>query len=279
VVSFTATTATLRADIRAFDTAADATAVRFTQVVAVVQRNGDRLVVSAPISVMNTSNRAYIGLAPAPGEIRHSLVIPLPAGVQTVQYMEGIQPQDADLTGRGVLFRVPLEPGSRDMLLRYEIPIAATRYLYSWRSDFVTDRFDLLLNALQAQVMDGTLQDQGTIPFQGRSLRRLSAQDVAPGIALEAMVTHLPFFDTAQALRWAALGLGLLLGVLLAALALRRVQAPPTKEALATKRAQLLAEIATIDGRPAGGAADQRQRERKLAQLVALTEALREDQR
>ncbi|MBI3954272.1 MAG: carboxypeptidase regulatory-like domain-containing protein [Chloroflexi bacterium] len=279
LVSFASGSGRLTADVQVFDTTGDPAVVRFTRVVILIERAGGRLVVTQPLTVSVAGDRAYIGAAPPEGELRRSLVIPLPPGVQTVQYLEGLQPEETELTAAGVLFRVPLAPGPRELLLRYEVPIAANRWRLAWRSEFATDQFDILLLGLPAQAGPGPLRDQGVMSFQGREFRRLSAGGVGAGVGLEAILVGLPFFDIEQALRWVALGAGLALGAALVALAARRAKGSLTAAVLVAERDSLVAEVAALDERfssgEVGAGAYQRQRRRKLDALLTLTRALR----
>ncbi|MSQ33525.1 MAG: hypothetical protein EXR60_03795 [Dehalococcoidia bacterium] len=283
--SFTPGESRLAADLPVFDTTADPGAVRFTSVLTLVELDGRRLLVTQPIKVLNTTDSAYIGPAPQDGESRRTLVIPLPAGVKTVQYLEGLLPEDAELTAAGVFFRVPLAPGPRNMLLRYEVPVAAARYRLTWRSEFATDQFDILLLGLRVESGPSSLKDEGVITVEGREFRRLVARGVAPGAALQATLVGLPVFDVQQALRWAALGVGLSLGTALLAMAILKGMRPPTAEALAAERERLLVEVGGLDERLEAGQirpdAYSRRRRRRLARLLALDQALeaREDPR
>jgi len=277
-LSFTPGESVLAADVPVFDTTADPGAVRFTSVLTLVELHERQLLVTVPIKVLNTSNRAYIGPVPQEGEPRRALVIPLPAGVQTVQYLEGLLPEDAELTAAGVFFVVPLAPGPRNMLLRYEVPVAAARYRFTWRSEFATDQFDILLLGPRVEAGPDPLKDEGVITVEGRDFRRLVARGVAPGAVLQATLVGLPFFDVQQALRWAALGAGLALGVALLVLAILRGMRPATAEALAVERERLLVEVGGLDeGFEAGQIGPgrySRRRRCKLARLLALDQAL-----
>lgn len=274
ILSFAPNIAQLNADIQVFDTTADPAATKFTSVVTIIERSDQKLVIGQSIGVTNASDRAYIGTAPNEGAPRRSLAIPLPPGVDSVQYLDGLTPEEATLEAAGIFFLVPLLPGPREILLRYSIPITADRYLFTWQPEYAVDQFDILLRGLPAEAGAGLQKDESAVNFQGQDFRRLTARHVAPGARLEAIVQGLPFFDTARAMRWAALAIGAVFGVVLVGLALSSSRRPARTATMSVQRERLLEDVADLDESFDAGKVTANvyrdQRWRKLSRLLDL---------
>ena len=130
----------------------------------------------------------------------------IPSGVRDPQVGEGeVSPDAARFAGDTVFVTAPFPPGSKQIVLSYQLPAGARRIALPVSSP--TDDIEILVD--DSTAVGGTgLQEEQALAIEGRNFRRFVARDVAAGTVVEVRLggrSRLPVRTIAIVL--AALGL------------------------------------------------------------------------
>ena len=106
----------------------------------------------------------------------------LPEGVREAQVGEGeISPDAARFAGDTVYVAAPFPPGSKQIVLTYELPSGERRIALPVAQ--ATAEVEILVEGAAATPGDGLAEQEG-LSLEGRQFRRFTARDVAPGTVL-----------------------------------------------------------------------------------------------
>jgi hypothetical protein len=130
----------------------------------------------------------------------------IPSGVRDPQVGEGeVSPDAARFAGDTVFVTAPFPPGSKQIVLSYQLPAGARRIALPVSAP--TDDIEILVD--DSTAVGGTgLQEEQALAIEGRNFRRFVARDVAAGTVVEVRLggrSRLPVRTIAIVL--AALGL------------------------------------------------------------------------
>ncbi|MEE2626848.1 MAG: hypothetical protein VX670_00030 [Candidatus Latescibacterota bacterium] len=189
----------------------------------------------------NGEERAYVGTGQGPE--RQVSQFSLPLGALDVQSHSGRMIQVNDTT---FFDNQPLLPGHSQLSFSFVLDPNRLTDGYWHESVYPTERINLFIQPITAQIDGGDWVDEGVVDLHGQQYRRLNVTDVQAG---QRLLVPLPIDPpTRWILKWAALGGGALAGVGVLLLWGRGPkQTPDREEGLAPLRQQTLAEIARLD--------------------------------
>ena len=218
----------------------------------------------------NAGNRTY-----ATGEGHgHGLEIPLPEGVtELLRAGQGVHLHDNLLVDPR-----PVRPGRGQVAFGFAVPASGDlRQMLPYRTEAV----DAMVTPPEAKVAADAFQDVGETSFGERRFRRYTRSGLAAGsgIDLRLVQDDMDSWVSGKATPWVLAGLVLLTaGVALYFGTKSRQQASVPASGLQMRRQALLAQIADLDDRHAGGEVSEEdykaRREALKAEVVRLTQEL-----
>jgi hypothetical protein len=195
------------------------------------------------IHVDNGGTSTYMGRASGDG--RHVLELPLPEGNTALQTHTGDLHRDGPTQ---LATTEPLPPGRSQFAFTLRMDGEQFTGDYEHEVAYPTQRLELFLQPADIELPTTSFEDLGTVDLHDQSYRHYRVTDLVRG---RLVSIPLPYERPVRwALKWAMLGLGLVLAI--AALATIRPMADPRAD-LEAERQRLLDELAAIDDRRDAG--------------------------
>lgn len=207
-------------------------------------------------SLSNRGDTTYVGPPGTGRGQREVLRFPLPQGAVHMQPIEGLSRETVVPVEGSFSDPNPLLPGKRDIAFFYMLEYSSGSYAFLRPLAYATDRLNLLVSDVGAQVRAPGFSTQQTVDIGGKRYLQLSADGLAPGQSLEVNLVGLPLGQggargVAVDLKPAAIGLPpSVLGALLVYWLLRsqrRQTRPAHVVNPAEEKAQLLRSLVDLD--------------------------------
>lgn len=251
--------------------------------------------VTERVTYSNAAPATFIGNTQSGSESAHTVVIPLPEGAFNVAIGHGFAPNSAIPFDGGMATTMPIPPGQTTLIYAYKFPYLGTSLAMRRHHPYAVAQLFVLLRNGPVNLGSPTLQDNGTVTFDGNEFKVLSGADLAPNAPFNVALSALPRFSVAggagSSVDTVARGLGIgLMALAVAALFVYTVRRRSTAalltsaaaEELVSERNQLLASIAGLDLARENGTlgTDEhaRLRDMQKQRLVDVTLLLREQQ-
>jgi len=217
------------------------------------------LLISESITFRNSGDRTYVGTTNQASGAREVLRMPLPAGYQDIQYIEGLMECCVSQSEYGLSDSMDLKPGLKKVLLQYRLLYGGKSYLFKKSFQHRTAAFYILAPA-PFQLSGESLTLEGPLEIQGRQYVALGGEGIPASSEISFRISELPFvWSSRMGLAVAALILAFIV-ILIFYFLLKKGKErgtpakiakteflPQTEEYLKAKKKTLLSLIAHLD--------------------------------
>lgn len=125
------------------------------------------LLISESMTFRNSGDRTYVGTKNQASGAYEVLRIPLPAGYQDIQYIEGLMECCVSQSEYGLSDSMDLKPGLKKVLLQYRLPYGGRSSLVNKSFQYRTAAFYILAPA-PLELSGESLTLEGPLEIQGR---------------------------------------------------------------------------------------------------------------
>lgn len=166
-----------------YDTTRSDTSVRITMQHEVLTEGEGKLFVRQIMRVENTSDKAFIGTVPVSKNSYKSLAFQIPPGATNVQAGKGFMQCCIGFNGNEFYDTMELLPGSKDLVLYYEIPVNSKQFVFRDKADYPIDSYVALIKRQKATVqsqMLNTLETAADPSFVQLAANKVKRGEVIP---------------------------------------------------------------------------------------------------
>lgn len=222
--------------------------------------------------IENTGDTTFVGsAAPDQQGLRATLRFLLPPGVEQVELLRGVTPEQTIPWEGGFADTSPLPPGSREVVFSYTLPYESERYTLQKTLAYPTDKVAVLVPDVGVNVHSDALPNVSTTDVEGQSYLLLSGEGLTSDTVVEIALKGLPMSVASGGSspnRSLVIGVGIAMAFALGGAvfyARRRLAAQPVPAAPSGERekASLLAALADLDQRYEAGQISQEEYQRE----------------
>lgn len=260
--------------LRIFETTEDPSSIAVsgdTTTVVKPQGEADHLEVLQLLTIMNSSDRTFVGRTEPGGRV--VLELPVPAGVFDLEPAGPSRLASLAMSSRGPATVDPIIPGGSTVSFVYKVRVPRTGWPLARRVDYPTKRADILLGEGLELSAPATFRVAGEPVIGSVKYRRYRSGELVPGAEI---AVHVGFATSAEAIRWwaPALGVALLAAFLVSIITMRRRSAKGATPSSARER--LLREVAALDESFEAGRLEESsyrdERSRRIEELAEMSE-------
>lgn len=150
------------------------------------------LLISESITFRNSGDMTYVGTKNQASGAYEVLRIPLPAGYQDIQYVEGLMECCVSQSEYGLSDSMDLKPGLKKVLLQYRLPYGGRSSLVHKSFQYRTAAFYILAPA-PFELSGESLTLEGPLEIQGRQYVALGGEGIPASSQITFKVSQLPF--------------------------------------------------------------------------------------
>lgn len=150
------------------------------------------LLISESITFRNSGDMTYVGTKNQASGAYEVLRIPLPAGYQDIQYVEGLMECCVSQSEYGLSDSMDLKPGLKKVLLQYRLPYGGRSSLVHKSFQYPTAAFYILAPA-PLELSGESLTLEGPLEIQGRQYVALGGEGIPASSQITFKISQLPF--------------------------------------------------------------------------------------
>lgn len=257
---------TLTWEVSVYDATPKPDNIRVGRAHVVVNVSEDMLAVLQYFSFVNNGDKTFVGSHPiTPDGKKETIRLALPTGATQITSNEGLDECCAFRTDDGISDTLAVEPGSKDVVLSYQLPFKSSSVFLDLPVYYPVDAINLLVGDQRVKVSSPQLQPQGTQDMGGQKYLHFSGKNLSGDTELSIDLTNLPQKGgtplagrlDANTLRWGGVGLAALAIGFALFYSLRRRPAlgavPATVRRQPDRREILTRELVDLDDRFAAG--------------------------
>jgi len=139
-------------DIAVYDTTHSDVNVKIAMQHAVLTEGEGKLFVRQIMRVENQSDKAFIGTVPVSRNAYKSLSFQIPPGATNIRPGEGFMQCCVGLNGSEFYDTMELLPGSKDVVLYYDIPVESEKFIFQDRAAYPIDSYVALIKRQKTEV-------------------------------------------------------------------------------------------------------------------------------
>ncbi len=254
---------TLNWDVSVYDSTPKPDQIRIGLGHLIINVSEETLTVLQFFSFVNNGDRTFVGSHPiTPDGKKETIRLSLPTTATEITSNEGLDECCAFRTDQGISDTLAVEPGAKDVVLSYQLPVKSSAIYLDLPLYYPVDTLNLLVGDQRVKVSSPQLEPQGIQDFGGQKYLHFSGKNLPADAELSIDLTNLPQkgvlagrLDT-NTLRWSGVGLAALaIGIALFYSLRKRpaaVAAPAARRGV--DRVDLLVrELADLDDRFAAG--------------------------
>ncbi len=192
-VSFSENQTLLTLDLIVYDATSSVENVEILIDHVIIEGAGEgALLISESITFRNSGDRTYVGTTNQASGAREVLRMPLPAGYQDIQYIEGLMECCVSQSEYGLSDSMDLKPGLKKVLLQYRLLYGGKTYLFKKSFQYRTTAFYILAPA-PFQLSGEGLTLEGPLEIQGRQYVALGGEGIPASSEISFRISELPF--------------------------------------------------------------------------------------
>ncbi len=162
-----------------------------------VQPEPGGVIVSEILIVRNSSDKTYVGSTEVKPGAKETLRFPIPAGAESLEYVDGFYESDVFPVEGGFVDTFPIYPGDSQRVFRYWLPAKGDSVEFTAKLTMSADKVSVLMPDAGTQLSVSNLPNKSNPEIQGEKFVMLSGEKLAAGTELTFKLSSLPTAEAA----------------------------------------------------------------------------------
>lgn len=152
----------------------------------------NKIMITEVISIINRSDRTFVGKPDSPDVRPATFIIPLPDAFGDLNILEGTSEQSVLVKDKKLIDSIPLRPGLNQRIISYSITPSSSSYSLMKELFYDTDRAEILLSSNGLKISGDELESREPLQMKDKKYLHYSLKNLKKGNKLKIEISGFP---------------------------------------------------------------------------------------